>query len=95
MVLSGSVGMDKTLDYLLQVPITRKLVSEGVYQALGETTVSVPITGTVSNPSFDSKMVTEAIRDVAKKAAVKVMERQVEKILPEPIEDPLGGQIRR
>lgn len=95
MVLSGSVGMDKTLDYLLQVPVTRKLVSEGVYQALGETTVSVPITGTVSNPSFDSKMVTESIRDVAKKAAVKVMERQVEKILPEPIEDPLGGQIRR
>jgi hypothetical protein len=95
MVLSGSVGMDKTLDYVLLVPITRKLVSEGVYQALGKTTVSVPVTGTVNRPSFDSKSVTEEIRDVVQKAAFKVMERQAEKISPEPIEDPLGGQIER
>ncbi|HHO48074.1 MAG TPA: hypothetical protein ENN06_06435 [Desulfobacteraceae bacterium] len=90
MVVSGSVGLDRSLDYIVQVPLTRKLVSEGVYGALGETTVTVPIRGTISEPSFDGAMVTEAIRDVVRKAAVRVMDRQAEKTVPEGIVNPLG-----
>lgn len=82
MVLSGSVGMDKSLDYVLEVPITEKLVSREVYTLLEGATVKVPITGSVGKPVFDQKMMTAAIRDLVKKAAVRVVEQQAEKLLP-------------
>jgi len=95
MVVSGSVGLDRSLDYTVQVPLTRKLISEGVYGALAETTVTVPIRGTVSEPSFDSAMVTEAIGDAVKKAAVRMMDGQAEKTVSERIMNPLGDiQLR-
>ena len=91
MVLSGSVGMDKTLDYLLEVPITRKLVSQEVYQFLEGTMVRVPITGTIDKPLFDKNTMTAAIRGLVNNAAVKVVEKQANKLLPELIEDVLGA----
>ncbi|MDH3328812.1 MAG: hypothetical protein OEM01_06220, partial [Desulfobulbaceae bacterium] len=91
MVLSGSVGMDKTLDYMLEVPITRKLVSQEVYQFLEGTMVRVPITGTIDKPLFDKNTMTAAIRSLVNNAAVKVVERQANKLLPELIEDVLGA----
>lgn len=90
MVLSGSVGMDKSLDYLLEVPVTRKLVSKEVYRFLEGTMVRVPIKGTIGKPAFDKNMVTAAIGDLVKQAAVKMVEKQASKLLPELIESVLG-----
>jgi hypothetical protein len=87
MILSGSVGMDSSLDYILEVPITRALVSSEVYQFLEGEVVSVPIRGTLDNPSFDKNLVIDTIRDLVKQAAVKVVEQQAEKLLPGLIDD--------
>jgi hypothetical protein len=90
MVLSGSVGMDKSLDYLLQVPVTEKLVGREGYRILEGTTVRVPIRGTSGRPTFDKKMVAGAIEDLAKQAAVKAIEKKAEEILPGLVEGILG-----
>ncbi len=90
MVLSGSVGMDKSLDYLLQVPVTEKLVGREGYRVLEGTTVRVPIRGTSGRPSFDKKIVAAAVEDLAKQAAVKAIEKKAEEILPGLIEGVLG-----
>jgi hypothetical protein len=91
MTLSGSVGLDKTLDYVLEVPITDKLVSREVHQFLEGAAVRVPIGGTVENPSFDRKTLTAAIRDLVREAAARVVERQAQKLLPDLLDHVPAG----
>ena len=73
MVLSGSVGMDQSLDYLLQVPAGEKLVRKEGDRFPEGTIIRVPIKGTVAKPAIDSK----------KQAAAKVIEKKAGDILPE------------
>lgn len=87
MVMKGSVGMDKTLDYTLEVPITTRLVSPEVYHFLEGSTVRVPIGGTVDKPTFDQRSITAAVRDLVKEAAVKVVEKQANTLLPDIMDD--------
>ncbi len=82
MVISGSVGMDGTLDYLLQVPVTRNLVGREGYRVLEGTTIKVPIRGTLGQPVFNRKMVTAAVSDLVRQAAGREIRKQVEKALP-------------
>ena len=82
MVISGSVGMDGTLDYLLQVPVTKNLVGREGYRVLAGTTIKVPIRGTLGKPLFNRDMVTGAISDLARQAAGREIRKQVEKALP-------------
>jgi hypothetical protein len=91
MVLSGSVGMDKSLDYLLQVPVTEKLVGREGYRVLEGTTIRVPIRGTSGKPDFDQRMVTAAVEDLVKQAAVRTIEKKAVEILPGLIEGILGS----
>jgi len=90
MVISGSVGLDRTLDYLVEIPVTAKLVGKEAYRILEGTTVRVPITGTTDKPAFDKKMVAAAVKDLVRQAAEKALLREAEKILPGLIEDAVG-----
>ncbi len=83
MKLSGSVGMDRTLDYLLEIPVTEKLVGREGYRVLAGTTIRVPIRGDAENPYYDGKALSEAISDLMAQAAGKAIEKQAEKILPD------------
>ena len=82
MVISGSLGMDGTLDYLLQVPVTRNLVGREGYRVLKGTTIKVPVRGTLGQPVFNRQMVTAAVSDLARQAAGKAIKKEVEKALP-------------
>jgi len=82
MVISGSVGMDRTLDYLLQVPVTRNLVGREGYRVLEGTTIKVPIRGTLGQPLFNREMVTAAVADLARQAAGKTIRKEIKKALP-------------
>ncbi|MDW7773224.1 MAG: hypothetical protein SCH71_10080 [Desulfobulbaceae bacterium] len=90
MVLKGSAGMDKTLDYVLEVPITEKLVSDEVYQYLEGEIITVPIKGTVTRPAPDTDTAATAIRDLVKDAAVQIVADQADKLLPDLMERVLG-----
>lgn len=79
--LSGSIGFDQSLDYLAQIPVTRKMVSGDVYKYLEGTYISVPIGGTVSNPSISKNLVQTAIKDLAIQAGTKQITDQAGKLL--------------
>ncbi len=91
MELSGSVGMDKSMDYLLQVPVTEKLVGREGYRILEGTVVRVPIKGTVGNPAFDKNMLSSTIRDLLQQAAARAIEKKAGEIIPGLLEGILGS----
>ena len=76
MAVSGSTGLDGTLDYLLEVPVTRKLVSEEGYRFLQGFTVGVPLRGTVRAPVFDRVKTTAAVRDLLQQAVASLQEEK-------------------
>ncbi len=95
MILGGSVGFDGSLDYLLEVPVTKKLVGKEGYRILQGTTLKVPIRGSRDQAIFDSDALTGAVSDLlgqaVGKAAGKVIEQQVDKILPGLLDGLLGN----
>ena len=82
MVASGSVGLDGSLDYRLEVPVTRNLVGREGYRLLAGTTLPIPLTGTIGHPRFDRQAFEKALADVAARAAGRDLEKQLDKWLP-------------
>lgn len=95
MILGGSVGFDGSLDYLLEVPVTKKLVGKEGYRVLKGTTLKVPIRGSSEQAIFDPDALSLAISDLlgqaAGQAAGKVIEEQVDKILPGLLDGLMGN----
>lgn len=73
-VLDGSMGLDGTLDYYAEVPITRELVGEKFYEYLKGTGFRIPIRGTVQNPKPVLDALDDTIKDLTRKAATKAFE---------------------
>lgn len=81
LMLTGSVGFDQSLDYKVQVPVTRKMVGGDVYKYLEGTFITVPISGTVSHPSLSHDFVQDAIKDLIIQAGKKEITEQAGKLL--------------
>jgi hypothetical protein len=73
-VLTGTVGLDETLDYVAQIPVTPRLVGEDVYGYLEGTTINVPIRGTLSQPDISSRVLTDAVANLVRQAAQKALQ---------------------
>ncbi|PIE56020.1 MAG: hypothetical protein CSA34_06305 [Desulfobulbus propionicus] len=82
MTISGSMGLDKSMDYLLEVPVTKALVGTEGYRVLEGTTIKVPIQGTIGASLVKKKVVQAAVADVLKQAAGRTLKQQVNKALP-------------
>ena len=82
MTISGSVGLDQTLDYLLEIPVTPKLIGREGARVLAGTTIKVPIRGTLKKPDFNRNMITDTLADLAGQAAKKAIKDQVKKLVP-------------
>ncbi|GBE12145.1 hypothetical protein BMS3Bbin14_00651 [bacterium BMS3Bbin14] len=91
MLLTGSVGMDQSLQYILQVPLTPGLVGREAYRVLKGTMVRVPIRGTIGHPAFDRNMVVDTVRDLVQHAAGRVINQQLEKVLPDLLPGVFGA----
>jgi hypothetical protein len=93
-MLTGTVGFDGSLDYLLEIPVTEKLVGREGYRVLEGTTLKVPVRGSIDKAVFDPDALSGAVSDLlgqaAGRAAGKVIEEQVEKILPGLLDGLLG-----
>ncbi len=83
MTISGSVGMDQSLEYLLEVPVTEKLIGREGFRVLNGATIRVPLRGTLNKPDLNTKLVSEAIADLARQAADKAVIKEVEQLLPD------------
>lgn len=79
--LHGSVGFDKSLDYVAKLPITPKLVGDKAYGYLEGVTIDVPIRGHSSNPDIDKGTVQEASASLAEQALKKSLEKGVQNVL--------------
>jgi hypothetical protein len=79
--LSGTVGLDETLDYVAQVPVTEELVGSSAFEYLEDTTINVPIRGTISRPTLNAAVLTEAAADLAKQAAQKEIKKKTGEFL--------------
>lgn len=80
--LSGSIGLDQTLQYQAQMPVTAKLIHrETLPPALRNQTITVAITGTASNPRFDEQAFVRAAAEFGVKAGINAgLERYGERL---------------
>ncbi len=79
--LHGSVGFDKSLDYVAKLPITPKLVGDKAYTYLEGVTIDVPIRGNSSNPDIDEDTMHKASASMAEQALQKSLEKGLQNVL--------------
>jgi hypothetical protein len=81
MTLSGSVGLDGTLDYVAEVPLTQELVGEEAYPYVRDTSVKLRITGTASKPVVDRRAIEKAVGDLVGHAVKNLIRGEGSKLL--------------
>jgi len=90
MLLSGSSGFDGSLDYVLEVPVTKNLVGKRGYELLKGATLKVPIKGTKDKPVYNPEALMQAASDLvsqaARHAANQMLQEQVKKVVPKELE---------
>lgn len=76
--ISGSVGMDRTLDYRIQLPVTASLAAKvQLPMQEGGGAVKATIAGTLDRPSFDQRAFLELVTNQLRQAVSKEPEPQV------------------
>ncbi|CAK8718980.1 MAG: hypothetical protein CDV28_13416 [Candidatus Electronema aureum] len=93
MIMSGSAGFDGSLDYMLEIPVTKNLVGKKGYEFLKGATLKVPIKGTKDKPVYNPEALRTAasdlLRQAAGHAAEQAVKEQVKKVLPKELEKAL------
>jgi hypothetical protein len=79
LTISGSVGLDGTLDYLLEVPVTSGLAGEESYRFLQGATIRVAVRGTVNSPDYDRDKTKTAVKELLQQAASKLRQEKDKK----------------
>jgi len=79
--IHGSVGFDKTLDFIARIPVTKKMVGKDAYRFLQGTTIKVPIRGTASKPHLDETAFEQATGDLMQQALRKNLEKGAQDLL--------------
>jgi hypothetical protein len=74
LIISGSLGLDTTIDYLAQAEVTERLVGGDLYNYLEGTTIHVPIGGTLSSPDISAQTVQRAVTDLVNQAGQKKLQ---------------------
>jgi len=86
-VLVGSVGLDQTLQYAAEVPLTEALVGKDAFKYVKGVTAKVPIGGTVTHPTLDNRALMKAVAEAAGQAAKNALLEEGRKWL--------GGQTQQ
>jgi hypothetical protein len=77
LVLSGSVGFDKSMDYEAKIPLGEKLVGKDLSKFLQGMAITVPIRGTASNPKIDKKAAQQKATTSKQESGQKTVEQEV------------------
>jgi hypothetical protein len=78
LVLAGTVGLDQTLDYTAQIPVTEDLVGKEAYPYLADTTLRLPIRGSVSEPDLGVQVLQQAVGDLTRQALRNAAQKAIE-----------------
>lgn len=81
LIVSGSMGFDTSLDYLVQAEVTQALVGAEVYQYLRGTVIRVPIGGTLAKPDISVQTVQRTATDLINQAARQRLQEEAGKLL--------------
>jgi len=85
---SGAVGMDGALQMVAEVPVRESWVERDQYlKSLQGQTLKIPITGSVTRPKFDKRVLTDLTRQMAAGAASGVLQDAVNKGLQKGLDD--------
>lgn len=72
-VFTGSVGLDESVAYRIEVPLTQDLVGAEAWKYIGGKTVGVPVSGTVKRPAVDTAALAGEVRNLVAEAARRAM----------------------
>ncbi len=79
---SGSVGLDQTLDLLIDVPVQDDWIKGGkLVGSLAGQTIQIPIKGTIGRPGIDRSALDNAARQMVTGAASRLLNREVNNLL--------------
>ena len=81
LIISGSLGLDTTIDYLAQAEVTERLVGGDLYKYLEGTTINVPIGGTLSKPDVSAQTVQRAVTDLVNQAGQRKLQEAAGNLL--------------
>ncbi|MFW6189126.1 MAG: hypothetical protein ACOC7T_01725 [Planctomycetota bacterium] len=77
-VASGSVGLDRTLDMLVELPVTRELApSDSVYEVLKNQTLKARVTGTLDQPRVNQNLVQQNLQSLLREAALEMLRQRL------------------
>lgn len=84
--LKGSVGFDKSIDYIATLPITPALVGNDAFGFLEGATIDVPIRGTSSDPNFNEAVMQKATEGMVQQAMQKGLQKGLQGIFKKMLE---------
>jgi len=71
--VSGTVGVDGSLDYVAEVPVTEGMVNADVYRYVADARLKVIIRGTVTEPEISRRSLDESLGELLRQAAQKAL----------------------
>jgi hypothetical protein len=77
MVISGSMGVDGTLDYVAEIPVTEGMVGSELYGRLKDARLKLEIKGTASQPRIARGSFDGALGELVRQAARSALTNQV------------------
>jgi len=75
-ILSGSMTIDGTVDYVAEVPVTGKMVSQDVYKYVKDARLKVFIEGPATKPRISRKSLDETLGGLVKEAAKNLIKEK-------------------
>jgi hypothetical protein len=79
---SGSVGLDQSLDLVIEVPIQDDwLKGSNIVGSIAGQTIQIPIKGTIGRPSIDRSALNNAAQQMVTGAASRLLNREVNNLL--------------
>jgi hypothetical protein len=89
LILSGTIGLDTSLDMFVDVPVTGEMLGENqeVLELLKDEVVRIHVTGTAASPKVSRDIFKENLSRLVKPAAEQLLRKRGEDFLRKGIED--------
>ena len=94
--ISGSVGLDTTLDMIAEVPVTPELLGKNkdLYALLKDESIKIPIKGTAAKPAVGIDILQANLASLLKAASTKLIKDKGTETILKGLQDILGGVKR-
>ncbi|MFO1521559.1 MAG: AsmA-like C-terminal region-containing protein [Kiritimatiellia bacterium] len=86
MLLRGGMGLDRSLDYSIDVPVTEDLVGKKVFEYLPGKQITLPLGGTLDKPRIDRDRFLKELERLTREAGTKALENTTDDLLRKLIE---------